>query len=249
MTFRLLDSPLRSSARRSRRAAVLILVTSIIAAVPAPAWAALISEDQEFWIGLQAARELEAAVGVVRDPALADRVSAIGSSIAARSDRSRLPWRFRVLATREVNAIALPGGFIYVTAGMLRFTRSDDELAFVLSHEIAHVNQRHHVQMIERQFIFGALVALLTGNEGSTRQIAQLVRGLISRGYSRDHEFEADRVGIDLMRRAGHAPAGAVAFMERLRAAEGRDPSSFEVLFRTHPATGERLDRVRELAW
>jgi predicted Zn-dependent protease len=101
--------------------------------------------------------------------------------------------------------------------------------------------------MIERQFLFGALIGLFAGNDSSVRQIAQVVRGLVSRGYSREHEFEADRVGIRLTRRAGHGLFGAVAFMERLRAAEGRDPSSVEVFFRTHPATIERLQRVREL--
>src|SRR3989304_5687225 len=109
------------------------------------------------------ARGVGARLGVARDPAQPRRLSAIGARLAAVSDRRDLPWRFHILNQKEVNAISLPGGFIYVTRGMLRFVQSDDELAFVLAHEVAHVNQRHHVSLLERNFFLSIVITLLFG--------------------------------------------------------------------------------------
>jgi predicted Zn-dependent protease len=225
---------------------VAIVVWAALLGAPAPASAALLSEEDEIRIGRQAAAELEAQVGLVRDPALVARVAAAGRRVAAVSDRRGLPYSFKVMRGREVNAVSLPGGFIYVTEGLLRFVRSDDELAFVVAHEVGHVAARHHVTIIERHFWLAIIARLLTGGDPSSGQIADMVRFFLTRGFSRELEFEADRLGVLYAHRATYDAAAGLVFMQRLRAAEGRDPSQFEVLFRTHPGLADRMLRVRE---
>lgn len=225
---------------------IAFLTTALLAGSAAPAAAALISTAQEIHIGRQAAQEVEAEYGVVDSPALNQHVTSMGRRIAGLAERPDLPWTFKILNTSIVNAISLPGGFIYVTRGMLSFLRSEDELALVLAHEAGHVDRRHHVQLIERNFFFSIVISLLLGRDTTAGEIADLARFFVTRGFSRDAEFEADRLGVTYTHRAGFNAAAGLAFMERLRAAQGRDPSQFEVLFRTHPALSERIVRVRE---
>ncbi|MDR7521374.1 MAG: M48 family metalloprotease [Armatimonadota bacterium] len=211
-----------------------------------PASAALISEAQEIRIGRQAAAQLETDVGQSRDPALAARVAEVGRRVAAVSDRRGVPYTFKVLRGREVNAISLPGGFIYVTEGLMRFVQSDAELAFVVGHEVGHVAARHHVTMIERHFFMGLVLSLVLGGDPTAGQIGEILALLLSRGFSRENEFEADRLGVLYTHRAGFDASAGLQFMTRLRVAEGRDPGQFEVLLRTHPALVDRIGRVRE---
>ncbi|MBI3998919.1 MAG: M48 family metalloprotease [Armatimonadetes bacterium] len=224
----------------------LLLALLLPLGIAAPADAAVISQDQEIRLGRQAAAELEASVGLSRDPALAARVAAIGHRVATVSGRPKLPYTFKVLRGREVNAVSLPGGFIYATEGLMRFADSDDELAFVMAHEVGHVAARHHVTMIERHFFLSIVIALLFGQDPTAFQIADLVRFFVTRGFSREFEFASDRLAVTYAHRAGFDAAAALKLMQRLRAAEGRDPSQFEVLFRTHPGMADRIELMRE---
>ena len=225
---------------------LVVMPVGLVAVPVAPVSAALISTQQEIEIGRQAAVEIEGEFGIVTDPALIAYVSNVGRRVAAVSDRRELPWTFRILNESDVNAISLPGGFIYVTRGMLSFVRSRDELAFVLAHEIGHVAKRHHVQLIERNFFSSIVISLIFGGDATSAQIANFARFLMTRGFSREAEFDADRVGVMYTHRAGFNAAAGLGFMERLRTAQGRDPSNFEVLFRTHPALADRIVRVRQ---
>lgn len=221
-----------------------VLVTLLGTA--SPARAGLISQDMEIRLGRRAAASLEAEVGLTRDPAMAARLAAVGARVAAFSERRGLPYTFKVLRGREVNAISLPGGFIYATEGLMRFVGSDDELAFVMAHEVGHVAARHHATMIERQFFISLLARWLLGGDPTAAQVGEIVTFLLARGFSREHEYEADRLGVLYAHRAGFDASAALAFMERLRAAEGRDPGPVEVLLRTHPGLGDRMDRIRQ---
>jgi predicted Zn-dependent protease len=229
------------------RALTFLLVVALILVPAVPARAELISTAQEISIGRRAASELEAEFGLAADPAQHAAVRQVGMRLAAISDRPTLPWTFRVLNTSQVNAISLPGGFIYVTRGMMSFIQSPDELAFVLAHEVGHVEERHHVALIQRDFFFTIVLSLILGRDPGTAQIGNLVGALLARGFSREAEFEADTAGVTLAHRVGFNAGAGLLFMERLRAAEGRDPSRVEVLFRTHPALAERIVRVRAL--
>lgn len=228
-------------------AGVVLVALGLLLGLPQPpADAAFIGPDQEIRIGRQAAEQLEAEVGLAADTAQAARLAAIGRRITAVSDRPGLPYTFKVLRGREVNAISLPGGFIYATEGLIRFAQSDDELAFVMAHEVGHVAARHHVAMIERHFLMGLLAGLLLGRDATAAQIGEILRFLLSRGFSRENEFAADRLGVRYAHRAGFDASAGLGFMQRLRVAEGRDPSQVEVLLRTHPALTDRIQRVRE---
>ncbi len=233
-------------AHRSTAWVIAAIILLVMLAVPQPAAAALLSEADEIRIGQQVAQELEAEVGVVRDPALNARLAGIGRRIATVSDRPGLPWTFRIMRGRDVNAVSLPGGYIYFTEAMMRFVQSDDELAFVMAHEVGHVSARHHVAMIERQYFYVIVTRVLFGGDPTTSQIADIARFFLTRGFSRENEFEADRLGVGFSHRARFDAGAGLVFMQRLRAAEGRDPSQFETIFRTHPALSDRIVRVRE---
>ncbi len=222
----------------------ILLVALLVPATPVAA--SLISQDQEIRIGRQAAAQLEAQYGVLHDAAMTARLASIGHRVAAISSRPNLPYTFKILRVREVNAISLPGGFIYATEGLMRFVESDAELGFVLGHEVGHVAARHHVAMIERQFYLGLIAQLVLGRDPTAFQIGEIVQALLTRGFSRENEFEADRSGVTYAHRAGFDAAAGLRFMERLRVAEGRDPGQVEVLLRTHPALIDRMQRVRE---
>jgi predicted Zn-dependent protease len=228
------------------QALLLALAAALVLGPAVPAAAQLIGQAEEIRIGRQAAEQLETEVGLSRDAALAARVGAIGRRIVAVSDRRDIVYTFKVVRGREINAISLPGGFIYATEGLMRFVASDAELAFVLGPEVGPVAARHHVTLLERHALLGVLGRVLFGGDRTTAQLAEIARALVARGFSREHEYEADRLGVRYAHRAGFDASAALAFMQRLRAAEGRDPDRFEVLFRTHPALADRLVRVRD---
>lgn len=237
---------MQSSGCKRHRITLVLIVALLVLIAPRPADAALISETQEISLGRQAAQQLETDVGVVGDPAMNERVRVIGRRVAATSARPALPWTFKVMKGKDVNAVSLPGGFIYATDGLMRFVRSDDELAFVLGHEVGHVSARHHVTMIERYYFMSIVIQIVLGGNPSAAQIADLVQLFLTRGYSRENEFEADRLGVMHAHRAKFDASAGLGFMQRLRAAEGRDPSQVEVLLRTHPGLADRVVRVRE---
>jgi predicted Zn-dependent protease len=159
----------------------------------------LVSEGQEIQMGQQAAQEVAQTIGFVDDPALQAYVAGIGKRMAAQSERPNLPWEFHVVNDAAVNAFALPGGFIYVTRGLLTAINDEAELASVLGHEIGHVTARHSVQQISKAQL--AQIGLGVGSILSS-DIARFA-GLASQGlgvlflkYGRDAENQADELGF-----------------------------------------------------
>src|SRR5687768_5617933 len=159
----------------------------------------LVSEGQEIEMGQQAAQEVAQTIGFVEDPELQSYVANIGKRMAAKSERPKLPWEFHVVDDAAVNAFALPGGFIYVTRGLMSAVTNEAELASVIGHEIAHVTHRHSVQQISRAQV--AQLGLVAGSILSST-VAQY-GGLLGQGlgvlflkYGRDAELEADRSGF-----------------------------------------------------
>lgn len=161
----------------------------------------IVSESQEIAIGRQSHQQILEEFGVYREkPELNRLVERIGRDISARSERPNLPWTFTVLDTPMINAMALPGGYIYVTRGMLERVNSEDELAGVIGHEIAHVTARHSAQQISRAQLaqFGMVLgAVVAGPEALQQygQLAQLGIGLLFQRYSRQQETQADLLG------------------------------------------------------
>jgi predicted Zn-dependent protease len=172
------------------------------------------------------------------------RLDGIGRRLASRSSMPSLPWRFRVIERRDANAFALPGGYIYVTSGLLRTVRSDSELAGVLAHEITHVTLRHGTNQASKAMLAQMPLQLLGAGLGGGAGGA-LARMGISFGlntlflrYSRTAETQADLGAVQVMRRSGYDPAGLITFLQRL----GGSRSEF---FSDHPNPSNRINRIR----
>jgi len=178
------------------------------------AQAAIIGTKEEISIGRNVAEQLEKQYGLVNDPALQERVTRIGMRIAAISDRKDLPYTFRVLNSKEVNAMACPGGFIYIFKGLVDLMPSDDELAGIIGHEVGHVVKRHTVRQIEKNLVGSILFAVLFGDRGAF--IQNMALSAIMAGYSRADEQEADAMGFIHIQRAGYNPYGLLIGMQKL---------------------------------
>jgi predicted Zn-dependent protease len=216
----------------------------------------LMSEDRELAIGRELHPQVLQHYGPVDDPALQAYVQSVGERIADHSHRSDLIYRFTVLDTADVNAFALPGGYVYITRGLLAYLGSEAELAAVLGHEIAHVTARHAVRQHSTATatgILGSILAARIGVQGAP-DLANLLGTAMVRGYGREHELEADRLGVEYLTRAGYDPAAMVRvirvlqhqelFERALAEKEGREPRVYHGVFATHPDNERRLQEV-----
>ncbi|MBI3928699.1 MAG: M48 family metalloprotease [Armatimonadetes bacterium] len=231
---------------------ILALVFFLSATLSASA--ALISTEQEIAIGRQAAREIESQYSLVRDLGMVERINRIGQRLAANSARPEIQYSFRILDEDEFNALALPGGFAYATRGLMEGL-PDEELAFVLGHEMAHVEKRHSVRQIENAIgtqlgLLAIFAAVGQGeiSEGSAN-LMQLVGMVLNNRYSQAHETEADRVGTQLMAQAGYDPVFAVSSLQTLQSrSQGGMPGILNTFLGTHPLASDRVADVAERA-
>ncbi|MGD8379159.1 MAG: M48 family metallopeptidase [Gammaproteobacteria bacterium] len=214
--------------------------------------AALVTPDQdeERLIGHQSAAVLLGASPALNDPQVQEYVNRVGRWVALQSDRPDLPWRFAVLDSPDINAFAAPGGYVFVTRGLLMMLQNEAELAGVLGHEVAHVTRRHHLKAIKKQArlnLLGQAASQILENRSEhaemLEKIASGARVLYSRGLDKGDEFEADRIGVVLAARAGYDPYGLLAVLQRLQAMKPQD-SSVALLFKTHPKPAERIHQL-----
>jgi len=205
----------------------------------------LVSKSQEVEIGRQAAKDIEARHPVSKDAELNATVNDIGQYIAARSDRTDIQYTFKVLDIKDVNAVSLPGGWVYVYKGLMDEVGSDkDMLAGVIAHEVGHVTARHHAELMGRSTLYGIGIAVLT--KGNTRQWVNFFANLNLLRWSRKHEYEADALGIKYTYSSTYNPDGLIRFLEVLQTKSKSEPSRFEAALRTHPVTSERIDRAKD---
>lgn len=171
-------------------------------------------------------------------------VNTVGYSVAQFSG-ANYQWHFGVVKSEAINAFAMPGGYILLSAGLLKALESEDELAFVLAHEVAHVTRRHHYQVLQRQRMAEQASKGLQAvtQEGDTAKLALASGQIYARGLDKTAEFESDRLGAEYMTRAGYDPAAALNVLEKLQRFKGDDPRA-ELLFSTHPAPADRMDRL-----
>ena len=208
----------------------------------------LVGEAQEIEIGRENDRQVIQSMGLVDDPALQDYVDRLGQRLAAQSERPELPWTFRVVDDPVVNAFALPGGFIYVTRGILTHFNSEAELAGVLGHEIGHVTGRHSVERLSKAQLtqIGLGVGMVLEPElQQYGNLAQMGLGILFLKFSRDDERQADDLGLRYVGRTGYDPEEMIDVFEmlgRVSAAqqEGRLPGWLS----THPAPENRVERL-----
>jgi predicted Zn-dependent protease len=206
----------------------------------APAFA----QTDEEMVGEVAAARIMGAAPLVESLAAQRYLNLVGHTVAQLNEGG-FKWRFGLLKTDSVNAFATPGGFVLVTAGLVKQLQSEDELAFVLAHEVTHVLRRHHYQVVIRQRLAETAAKNLqavTGNSGNSA-LSQASAQIYARGLDKNSEFEADRQGVEIMTQAGYDPAAAIGVLERLQKLKGDDPRA-ELLFATHPSPAERLDTL-----
>ena len=215
----------------------------------------LISVKDEIAMGRDAQQQVKKTVKVLDDREVAAYVARLGKALAARAKGPGYPYSFSVANHRALNAFALPGGPVWIHRGILHAASNEAQVAGVLAHEIAHIAERHAADQITKQLVANGFLGLLgavLGNDPGGARTAQTGARILAGGYllkfSRDDEREADRVGVEIMRRAGWDPRGMADFMDVLRREQGRDPGSVEVFLSTHPAPAERAVVLKRLA-
>jgi predicted Zn-dependent protease len=210
----------------------------------------LISEAQEIAMGRQGDQEVRQEMGVYDDPELQRYVEDIGLELARDSHRPNLPWTFAIVDSPAVNAFALPGGFIFVTRGLLAHLNSEAELAGVLGHEIGHVTARHSAEQYTRAAGAGIGMTIAQIFFPVTRpfgDVASLGVGTWFLKYGRDDELEADRLGAEYAARGGWDPDGVAAMLRtlsRLDAVNSTDRRGVPGWLSTHPNPGDRVEKV-----
>lgn len=220
-----------------------------LAAIPIAA-ITLISVADEIRLGREAQKQVRTTTPQVQGTT-GTYVASIGRQLAVKAGGPKYPYSFSVANYRDLNAFALPGGPVWVNRGILQAARTEAQVAGVLAHEIAHVARRHAAQQISKGLIANGLLGLLgavLGNAGGARTAqagAQVIAGGYLMKFSRDDERDADRAGVEILKRAGWDARGLLEFMEIMRDRAGRDPSSVEVFLSTHPSPAERVQQLR----
>ena len=225
-------------------------------------------EDPEIKIGREAHEEmLKSGMKLISDPAMLSRVTTIGARLANVANKTVIPatygtenrtpytYRFHIVDDKDVNAFALPGGWLYVNKGLLDYVQSDDELAGVLAHEVIHA-AHHHILKLQKeqdklntQLAIGAIAAIFAkvpvADTGNLITGIQLVALQKVNGYSQQAERDADGAGFELTRLAGFNPVGALTFMERLARDQRNRPEVDLGIFRTHPPEKQRVASLK----
>jgi beta-barrel assembly-enhancing protease len=214
----------------------------------------LIPESQEIALGVQSTPQMEQEFGgrVANEP-LQAYVNQVGKQVAKTSDRPNMPYEFMVVCSDTPNAFALPGGKIFITAGLFKCLTNERQLACTLGHEIGHVNAKHNVKGLQRQMGAEVLATLAGEAAGADKKqaaaaAAKLAGSMIVMKYSRDDEYEADLIGMRYGARAGYSPWGMVETLEVLQKIGGADPGKLAEMFQTHPLTGQRISQARAAA-
>ena len=204
-----------------------------------------VSEPEELKIGREVAGRMLGAAPLVNDAALQSYVNRVGRWVASQSERPDLPWRFAIIDTVSINAFAAPGGYVLVTRGLYEILDNEAQLAGVLAHEIAHIVRRHHVTVMQKSAALSAGAQLAQRDNRSALLNNMIGSGaeIFARGLDKGAEHEADAMGVVLAARAGYNPFGLVDVLHKL-AARGAEDGSLALLFKTHPAPGERLEQL-----
>ena len=208
-----------------------------------------VTEDEEIKIGADVSLKIRQRFGVVQDPAVHKYVTLVGTLVAMQTERPKLPWTFIVLDTDGVNAFASPGGFVHITRGALGLIKNEAELAAVLGHEMTHVAHKHTVNAIRK----GKAVEIGTSETLSNRGLFldrlanKAYEMVLENSFDRGDELDADTGSIALSQKLGYVPGSLADFLTRLDE-RNKDQAQQNGLFASHPATKERIEKVRKAA-
>jgi beta-barrel assembly-enhancing protease len=217
-----------------------------------------ITEEEEYYIGRAVAAVILSRYPVYQNQAVTEYVNTIGQAVAVYSDRPEIysGYHFLVLDSEEVNALAAPGGFVFITKGLLERCRNEEMLGCVLAHEVGHVTAKHGLKSIKKSRLIDAFKIM--GQEAArkygSQELAELTavfenvlgdiaESLIERGYDRKYEYEADQMGMEIGARTGYDPRGMIAFLETMAVPEEESGKGW---FETHPAASDRIGRLEK---
>lgn len=207
-----------------------------------------VSTEKEINIGQRIAESLERNpdIALDPDPLMTDRVMKIGKRIASVSDRKEVSYTFRVIDRDEVNAFALPGGYIFIFKGLVEKVESDDELASVIAHEIAHVVARHSVKRLQGSFGYNILQILMLASGAQDVRRINAAFGQLIMSYSREDEALADKIAIKYLKEAGFDPMAMIGFLKKLQQANKEAPIRPYRSYRSHPHIADRIRMVKQ---
>lgn len=202
----------------------------------------------EVKLGRQIAGNLLGVAPLIKDDKLQQYVNRVGRWVALQSERPELKWTFGVIQSDDLNAFAAPGGYIFVTRGLYAKLKDEAELAGVLGHEIAHVQQKHHLKVVQKSQALALGANILKRQLGKGDAVQRVIGSgaeILSRGLDKDAEFEADRLGVVLAARAGYDAWGLPSVLQEISSVSASD-SKVGMLFKTHPHPDERLSRLAD---
>jgi Zn-dependent protease with chaperone function len=216
----------------------------------------LFTVEQDIELGRQSAIEAEKQLRLLNDRNVDSYVNRIVQRLAAGAPGAKYPYQIKAVNAPEINAFALPGGPMYVNRGLVQAARNEAELAGVLAHEMAHVAMRHGTHQASKAYLtrsgLGILGGLIGRSSSSTAKVLNTIGGVglnaVFLKFSRDDEYEADQVGVQIMANAGYDPRAMADFFALMRAEQGRNPSKLEQFFSSHPSPANRESRIRQLA-
>jgi predicted Zn-dependent protease len=209
------------------------------------------STEKEVAIGDSMVTQIEKNYTVVHDRQMNERLDRIGAKIAQACDRHDITYRFRIIEDPKdkdlVNAVSLPGGYIYIFKNLMNVADTDDELAAVVAHEVAHVVARHSIKRLQAIWGYNILTILAgTTKNVEMAQGVQLAYASLLSGYSQEDELVADGMGAVYAKKAGYDPQGMIDFLDKLRIRQKKEPAQPLSYFRTHPYYGQRIRATKE---
>lgn len=207
----------------------------------------VISSEEEVTLGQKMSVEVAKQYPIYSNAAVTAYVQAVGDRIVQSSDRKDIAYHFAVINKNQMNAFSLPGGYVYVYTELMKVAADEAEFAAVVAHEVAHVAARHSTERLTQVYGYQFIASLVLGQDPNAT--ARVISDLAATGgflkYGRDGEFEADMLGAKYLHAAGYDKQAVVSFLERLKALESTAPTKFEAWLMTHPATSDRLARVK----
>jgi beta-barrel assembly-enhancing protease len=249
---RVMVNSAKSGHPRPLTLALIAFITLTLFMLPWPPSAAADQTSDEVKLGAQIAKEIESHYRVVTDPAMVDRLNRVSAALVPVVDRQDITYHFRIIDIPGVNALTVPGGYVYVTRGMMKFVRSDDELAAVLAHELTHAAHRHYYIQQQRQnamlpaMIVAAAISVLAHSAAPIAGVGLMTQGAMA-NYQRDLEKEADLTGVSFLVKTKYTPVAMLTLLEHLSQADkltGQiDLGDF---YLDHPRPDERVAYVQQ---
>jgi len=235
-----------------------LIALTLLVLLPLVSGCATTRRDTQKWAILPTALEVNlgqsmaANIGtqykISTDGKLTAYVQSLGAKVASVCDRKDITYHFAVVEDPQVNAFAAPGGYVYVTTGLLKAADNEAEVIAVIGHEVGHVVARHSAQSIQAQYgmAIAAQVLKLDKKSAGFQNMVSLGKNLAFQGYSRENEYEADHLGALYTCRLGYDPKAEVTFFQKLQKLQKTQPSTLEVWFSSHPATGSRIEEFEK---